>query len=150
MVDEERSADKSMIDVRMLAAINLAAQFLLTLAVVGAVHLARNKKFKRHCTVMRIAFPAQILAILLVMLPSMNGYLAVGSPGPIFRAEMLVHHTFGLVAVILWVYINLISLNYIRSRLSQRTAMRMALGCWILSLIMGLHLFVLVYAQSYP
>lgn len=135
-----------MIDVRMLAAINLAAQLLLTLAVIGAVHLARNKNFKRHCTIMRIAFPAQILAILAVMLPSMNGYLAHGSPGPIFQVEMLVHHSLGLVAVILWLYINLISSSYIQPWLSQRTAMRLAFGCWILSIIMGIHMFVLVYA----
>jgi hypothetical protein len=133
-------------DVKTLAAINLSIQLLLTLALLSAVHLAKSKKFGKHCKVMRIAFPVQILAILAVMLPSMNGYFEHGSPGLFFfQAEMLVHHSLGLLAVILWVYINLIFLKYIRTWFSIRTAMRLALACWITSLIMGFHIFMLVY-----
>jgi hypothetical protein len=58
---------------------------------------------------------------------------------------MLVHHSLGLLAVILWVYINLIFLKYVRTRFGIRTAMRLALACWMTSLIMGFHIFMLVY-----
>jgi uncharacterized membrane protein YozB (DUF420 family) len=133
-------------DVKTLAAINLGIQLILTLALLSAVHLAKSKKFKKHCKVMRIAFPVQILAILAVMLPSMNGYLKHGSPGQFFfHAEILMHHSLGLLAVILWVYINLIFLKYLRTWFGIRTAMRLGLACWMTSLIMGFHIFMLVY-----
>jgi uncharacterized membrane protein YozB (DUF420 family) len=131
-------------DIKTLAAVNLGIQPLLTLALLYAVYLAKIKKFEKHCKVMRIAFPIQILAILFVMLPSMNGYIAHGNTGS-FQAEMLVHHSLGFLAVILWVYINLISPKHVRTRFGARTAMRLALACWMTSLIMGFHIFALVY-----
>ena len=132
-------------DVKTIAEINLGVQLLLTLALIGAVYLAKNKKLGSHCKVMRIAVPVQILAILAIMLPSMNGYLVHGTPGPIFRAEMLAHHSIGLAIVVLWVYINLIFLKYLRPRFKIRTAMRLALALWALSLVMGFHMFVSIY-----
>lgn len=132
-------------DIKTIAEINLGIQLLLTLALIGAVYLAKHKKFGNHCKVMRITVPVQILAILAIMLPSMNGYLVYGTPSPLFRAEMLAHHSIGLVIVVLWVYINLIFLGYVRPRFRIRTAMRLALSFWALSLVMGLHMFVSIY-----
>jgi uncharacterized membrane protein YozB (DUF420 family) len=132
-------------DVKTIAEINLGVQLLLTLVLVTAVYLAKNKKFGSHCKVMRITVPVQILAILAIMLPSMNGYLVHGTPSQIFRAEMLVHHSIGLAIIVLWVYINLIFLKYLRPRFKIRTAMRLALSLWVLSLIMGFHMFVSIY-----
>lgn len=133
------------IDVKTIAEINLGVQLLLTLTLIGAVYLAKSKKFGNHCKVMRIAVPIQILAILAIMLPSMNGYLVHGTPSPLFRAEMLVHHSIGLAIVVLWIYINLIFLGYMRPRFKIRTAMRLALAFWALSLFMGFHMFVSIY-----
>ena len=132
-------------DVKTIAEINLGVQLLLTLILIGAVYLAKNKKFGNHCKVMRIAVPVQILAILAIMLPSMNGYLVRGTPGPLFQAEMLAHHSIGLAIIVLWVYINLIFLKYLRPRFKIRTAMRLALALWALSLVMGFHMFVSIY-----
>ena len=133
------------IDVKTIAEINLGVQLLLTLTLIGAVYLAKNKKFGSHCKVMRTAVPVQIIAILAVMLPSMDGYLVHGTPSPFFRAEMLVHHSIGLAIVVLWVYINLIFLGYLRPRFKIRTTMRLALAFWALSLFMGFHMFVSIY-----
>jgi uncharacterized membrane protein YozB (DUF420 family) len=133
------------LDVKTIAEINLGVQLLLTLALIGAVYLAKNKKFGSHCKVMRITVPVQILAILAIMLPSMNGYLVHGTPGPLFRAEMLAHHSIGLAIIVLWVYINLIFLGYVKPRFKIRTAMRLALAFWVLSLVMGFHMFVSIY-----
>jgi uncharacterized membrane protein YozB (DUF420 family) len=133
-------------DVKTIAEINLGVQLLLTLILIGAVYLAKNKKFSSHCKVMRITVPVQILAILAIMLPSMDGYLVHGTPGPLFRAEMLAHHSIGLAIVVLWVYINLIFLKYLRPRFKIKTAMRLALALWALSLVMGFHMFVSIYA----
>ncbi len=133
------------LDVKTIAEINLGIQLLLTLILIGAVYLARNKKFGSHCKVMRITVPVQILAILAIMLPSMNGYLVHGTPNPIFRAEMLAHHSIGLAIVVLWVYINLVLLKYLRPRFKLRNVMRLALSLWVLSLVMGFHMFVSIY-----
>lgn len=133
-------------DVKTIAEINLGVQLLLTLILIGAVYLAKNKKFSSHCKVMRITVPVQILAILAIMLPSMDGYLVHGISGPLFRAEMLAHHSIGLAIVVLWVYINLIFLKYLRPRFKIKTAMRLALALWALSLVMGFHMFVSIYA----
>ncbi len=132
-------------DIKTIAEINLGVQLLLTLILIGAVYLAKNKKFGNHCKVMRITVPVQILAILAIMLPSMNGYLVHGTPGPFFQAEMLAHHSIGLAIIVLWVYINLIFLKYLRPRFKIRTAMRLALALWVLSLVMGFHMFVSIY-----
>lgn len=132
-------------DIKTIAEINLGIQLLLTLVLISAVYLAKNKKFSNHCKVMRITVPVQILAILAIMLPSMDGYLVHGTPSPLFRAEMLVHHSIGLAIIVLWVYINLIFLKYLRPRFRIRTAMRLALSLWVLSLVMGIHMFVSIY-----
>jgi uncharacterized membrane protein YozB (DUF420 family) len=133
-------------DVKTIAEINLAIQILLTLILIDAVYLAKNKKFGGHCKVMRATVPVQILAILTIMLPSMNGYLVHGTPGPLFQAEMLAHHSIGLAIIVLWVYINLIFLKYLRPRSKIKTAMRLALAFWALSLVIGFHMFVSIYA----
>jgi putative membrane protein len=75
----------------------------------------------------------------------MNGYLVHGTPGPFFQAEMLAHHSIGLAIIVLWVYINLIFLKYLRPRFKIRTVMRLALALWALSLVMGFHMFVSIY-----
>jgi uncharacterized membrane protein YozB (DUF420 family) len=132
-------------DVKTIAEINLAVQILLTLAMIGAVYMVKNKQFGRHCATTRIAVLVQILAIIAVMMPSMNGYLAHGAPSPFFRVEMLVHHFIGLAILVLWVYINLVFLRHLRSKFRIRTIMRIAMALWVLSLIIGIHVFLLVY-----
>ena len=86
---------------------NLAVQILLIITVFGAVYLARRKKLTKHCTVIRVAVPIQIVAILVVMLPSMLGFIENMLSLPFFYPVVLIHHSLGLVVVGLWVYINL-------------------------------------------
>jgi uncharacterized membrane protein YozB (DUF420 family) len=132
-------------DVRTIAEINLAVQILLTLAMIGAVYMVKDKQFGRHCAAMRIAVLVQILAIIAVMQPSMNGYLARGAPSPFFQAEMQVHHFIGLAIVVLWVYINLVFLRHLQSKFGIKAIMRIAMALWMLSLVIGIHMFLLVY-----
>jgi hypothetical protein len=115
-------------DVKMIAENNLAVQILLTLILIGAVYMVKNKQFARHCEAMRIAVLVQILAIIVVMQPSMNGYLAHGAPRPFFQAEMLVHHFIGLAIVVFWVYINIVFLGHLRSKFRIRTVIEDSYG----------------------
>jgi hypothetical protein len=71
------------IDVRLLAELNLIVQLVLAVALLFAFRLALARDFKRHCALMRFAVPVQILAILGVMLPSMYGYFRNPSTDPL-------------------------------------------------------------------
>lgn len=86
---------------------NLVVQILLIITVFGAVYLARTKKLVKHCTVIRVANLVQIMAIFVVMLPSMLSIIGNVPSLPFFYPEVLIHHSLGLVLIGLWVYINL-------------------------------------------
>jgi len=58
-------------DLRTLISLNLAVQLLLAIALAASLGLAKRRMLKRHCAVMRLAMPVQLLAILAVMLPAM-------------------------------------------------------------------------------
>jgi len=133
------------IDFKTLAMANLAVQIVLIIAVFGAVYLARKKKVVRHCTVIRIAVPVQILAILLVMLPSMLGLIGDGPPLPFFYPEMLIHHSLGLAVVGLWVYINLGIERRVKMPRNRAAVMWLALGVWIASIVLGLSMYYTLY-----
>jgi uncharacterized membrane protein YozB (DUF420 family) len=133
------------IDVKTLAMTNLAVQILLIIIVFGAVYLARNKKLIRHCTVVRVAVPVQIIAIVLVMLPSMLGYIENVPSLPFFYPEMLIHHSLGLAIVGLWIYINLGIERRVRMPRNRAAVMWLALGVWIASLILGLNIYLTLY-----
>ncbi len=133
------------IDVRLLIALNLVIQLILVLVLLVAFRFALHKDFKKHCTLMRIAVPVQILAVLGVMLPSMNRYLSVSPAGSAFGSEILIHHALGLGVVILWIYINLIIMRVLKPKVKIRNVMRLALSFWAASLLLGLHLYWAFY-----
>jgi hypothetical protein len=58
---------------------------------------------------------------------------------------MLIHHFIGLTIVILWVYINLVFLRHLQSKFGIKAIMRIAMALWMLSLVIGIHMFLLVY-----
>lgn len=132
------------IDIKTVATANLAIQILLFVFASGAVYLARNREPGRHCTLMRVLVPVQIIAIALVMLPSMLAYLKNDSPVPFFNIEMLLHHTLGLALVVLWIYINLV---FGKSWMPPnfRAVMRSAFVLWIFSLLFGVHMYIRIW-----
>ncbi len=133
------------INPEVLAIINLVLQLLLFIAVVIAVYLAKKKRLAKHCAIIRIAIPLQVIAIAGVMLPSMGAYLRYGQPGSFFNIEVWTHHILGLVVIVLWIYVNLVMLGVIKMRSRLVIAMRLAFICWLLALIMGVHLYVLLW-----
>lgn len=133
------------IDVKTLADINLLVQLLLIVAVSIAVFQAKKMELGRHCTIMRGVVPVQVLAILAVMLPSMVGYIRNEQPGILFSTEMLAHHLLGLAVVALWIYINLLFVGKVSGKVRLATIMRSALALWVLSLLLGLHMYILIW-----
>ncbi len=75
------------------------------------------------------------------MLPSMLGYL---SHPPPFAIEILVHHALGILVVVLWIYINL---SFGKPWMPRNLAlfMRSAFALWILALLIGLHMYLMIY-----
>jgi len=129
-------------------AYNLILQLILVAALGYAVFLAKKKSFQRHCLVLRIAVLAQILAVLALMSPAMANILGPGRSGGLFQAEVLVHHSLGLAVVLLWIYINLVYLGRLQARLALRLAMQAAAGLWVVSLILGFHIYLAYSSHS--
>ncbi|MDD5474310.1 MAG: hypothetical protein PHU34_09225 [Candidatus Methanoperedens sp.] len=132
-------------DIKTLALANLVIQTLLVIMVSGASYLAKKRDLKRHCAIIRIAVPIQIIAVAAVMLPSMLGYIRIVSPAGFFNIEMLLHHTLGLSVIAVWIYINMVSGKLIRMPRNFAAVMRLAFILWILAFFLGLHLYVTIW-----
>ncbi len=131
-------------DVKTLALANLGIQIFLIAFVFQAVYFVKKGNPVKHCAMVRMAVPLQVLAIIAVMLPSLLGSIKI-EPFGIFNAELLIHHTLGLLVVVLWIYINLAFGNIIRMPGNFRMFMRTALGLWVLALVLGLHIYTRLY-----
>ena len=130
-------------DIQTLVMINLVVQILLVVAIFVAAYLAKVKRqLLRHCTIMRVAIPVQIVAIAVVMLPSMLGYIQNEAPGLLFSLVIPVHHVLGLVVVTLWIYVNLAFKGIIKTRWRLVIPMRLAFGSWMITLILGLYIYL--------
>ncbi|VVB94867.1 Uncharacterised protein [uncultured archaeon] len=132
-------------DVKTLAMANLGIQIFLIVFVFCAVYFVKKGDPIKHCTMVRIAVPLQILAIIAVMLPSLVGFIKFEPLGVSFNAELLIHHTLGLLVIVIWIYVNLALGNIIRMPGNLRIFMRTALGLWILALVLGLHIYTRLY-----
>jgi len=133
-------------NIHTLAIINLSAQLLLILVMLIAAYLAKiRKKFKIHCKILRIIVPIQIMLILVAMLPSMLGFIENKFPGWLLNTEMLVHHSLGVLIILLWLFINLIFIGKIKIRFRLAILMKTAFILWILAFIPGVHLFIFLW-----
>jgi hypothetical protein len=131
-------------DVKTLSTINLLVQALLLVAVMAAAYLARSRKLIRHCKIMRVAVAVQLLALFSLMLPMMLSHLK--HPRQVaFQTEMLIHHSFGVLVVLLWIYINLAVMGRVKLIGRLTTFMRTALVMWVLTFLLGLYLYFQVY-----
>jgi putative effector of murein hydrolase len=133
------------LDMSILVIINLGVQLMLVIMVSIAVYLAKRRQLKNHCTLMMVTVLLQIIAIVGVMLPSMLGYVRYGQPGSFFNIEIWIHHILGLAVIALWIYINLVFRQVIKIRHSLIIPMRLAFILWLLVLVMGLHLYALIW-----
>jgi hypothetical protein len=91
---------------------------------------------------MRIAVGIQIVTIAVVMLPSMLRAFGYDLPS-LLRLELLIHGVLGLVVVALWIYIN-VAFKRTKDPARIILPMRFALVSWLVSFILGLHIYLLV------
>ena len=130
---------------KALISINLIIQFALLLVLLIAAYLAKKGRFTKHCLIMRIAIIVQLLAIFIVMLPEMLGYVQTLSPTAFLSIEMWVHHLLGLAVVAIFIYINLVMMGKITIKVRLRSIMRLAFGLWFLALVSGIHIYVSIW-----
>jgi putative membrane protein len=132
-------------NLKTLALINLSVQLLLILLLNYAVFLAKKRDLHKHCTIIRIAAGIQIAAIVAVMWESMLGYLGNDAQITLFNMELLIHHSLGILVILLWIYINLVYARIIRSRGNFKNAMKLAYIVWTFTFILGLHIYIKIY-----
>ena len=129
------------VDPNLVVVMNIILQIILTVVLAFAILLARRREFKSHCLMLRLAFAAQILAILLLMSPAMGALLEPERGVNLLALELLLHHALGLAVIPLFIYINLVYERGIHPRLSMKSAMQAAAVMWTASLLMGFHLY---------
>jgi len=132
-------------NVKTLALINLSVQLFLILFLNYATFLAKKRDLHKHCTIIRIAIGIQIIAIVTVMWESMLGYLVNDAKDVLFNIELLIHHSLGIILILLWIYINLVFSRIIRLRGNLRNIMKLAYIVWTFSFILGLHIYIKIY-----
>ena len=77
----------------------------------------------------------------------MLGYVENVSPIPFFYPEFLVHHTLGLFLIALFVYVNSEVGRVIRPFAKRKNVMWLALGVWLIALVLGVHIHLIIYAH---
>ena len=130
---------------RGLALTNVIFQCLLIVAAFAGVWLARRRRLKRHCLVMRMAIGVQIVLIGALMAPSLSAYLRHWIGWSRFTAEIIIHHTLGAIVILLFIFVNLVLTGVITLRHRLRPFMWIALTLWLASLGIGLHLYVFIW-----
>jgi uncharacterized membrane protein YozB (DUF420 family) len=133
------------IDIRTLATANLTVQLVLIAFVLGSVYLARKRKVIRHCNIVRGAVFGQIALILAIMLPAFFGYVENVPPIPFLYPQLLIHHSLGLVLIIIFAYVNLEVGSVIPPLVKRKNAMRFALAVWLVALALGTNIFLAIY-----
>lgn len=127
------------------ALVNLVVQVVIAAGALGGAFLGMRRRFGRHCLMMRILMAVQILAIALVMAPSVAAYIDNWSGLSGFMAEIIIHHVLGVVLLGLWIFINLAMLGVVSTPRHFRRYMWAALASWLVSLAIGIHLYTYIW-----
>jgi hypothetical protein len=124
-----------------VATFNLAAQAVLMAALLAASGLAWMGRLRVHCWVMRGAIAGQLILIGVIMAPQGGRYYANWSGFSSFTIELVIHHAFAVAALLLAIYVNLVSARVFRTPRRYAWIMRATLLTWAVSLGIGVHLF---------
>ena len=131
---------------RSLALTNVILQCLLIAGALTGFWLARRRRLKRHCLVMRVMVGVQIVLIAALMAPSLNAYGTHWSGWSWFTTELIVHHVLGVIVVLFFIYFNLALADVVKSPKRLRPYMRSALVLWVIVLGLGLYLYWYIWA----
>jgi hypothetical protein len=132
------------INPRTLAFTILIIQILILISILIGAYIAKKHHLKEHCLLIRVAGFLQIVLVI-PMLPSMLGYLNNGGRGLLFNIEMLIHHSLGIIVVLLWIVFNLAMFKVIKIKARLKKPMWIAQVLWIITILIGCHLFYITW-----
>jgi hypothetical protein len=110
-------------------------------ALLAGSGLAWTGRLRAHCWIMRGAISAQLLLIGVIMAPQVGRYYTNWSGLSSFSIELIIHHALAMLALLLAIYINLVSARVFRRPRRYAWIMRANLLTWAVSLGLGIHLF---------
>jgi putative membrane protein len=128
----------------MIYQINFAIQTALMLGLGYSYYLSSRKKMKLHCLVLRVLTGVLFFSILVVMTPVLLN-IEPENLLDIRVIETMLHHTLGLVVLIIFVFVNLVSTGVIKYRRRLRDSMRVATYCWVATYVIGLHMYLFMF-----
>jgi putative membrane protein len=128
-----------------LALVNVVIQCALLVGTATAVVVAKKRRLRRHCLMMRAAVAVQVLTVAFIMAPSLGSYLRHWNGWSLYTAEIMVHMALGVIVLLLFAYINLAFGGLVKAPRSFRPLMRTALTVWVLSLALGIHLYFYIW-----
>lgn len=133
-------------DPGIFAVANLVVQILLAGLLGYSGYTVKVKKdLKRHCRIMRVAVGVLLITVAVVMLPSLLGYAQGGLSSGWFFVEMVVHHTLGVAILAIFVFANLAMAGVIKLKRRLVPYMRAAAVMWTVSLILGFHMYLVIW-----
>ena len=139
----------------LTSSISMTLQIAVLLILTGSLVLKTKKKYQQHGITMLIAVMLHTISILAVMIPTfVNGFAASGE---IDFANLLViiaflHAITGIIAELAGVGI-MISWRFkssLRSCSSRKRLMRYTLILWMISLVLGVVLYLKFYTTILP
>jgi putative membrane protein len=134
-----------MINPETIAQIDIVVQALvLAIVLAGAYQALVKKRLIRHCRIIRVAMVIQLLTVLFRMLPALVTNLRNPGQAP-FEGEMLLHHSLGVLLILLFVYISLAVAGWVRVAGPLAWYMRTALIIWSVVFMIGIHLYTRIY-----
>jgi hypothetical protein len=110
---------------------NTILQVALVVAAAVALWLAKKKRLKIHCLVMRVSVAVEIVLIAALMVPSSAAYLRAWDGWTWFTTELIIHHILGI----------LVMTGLVKFRHRLRPYMRGAFVLWVATLAVGVHLY---------
>jgi len=125
-----------------VALVNLIIQIVVGIVGFAAVVVARKRKVRRHCLLMRASVAVLIVTTVVSMTSPFVDFVRETPPLALFYPEMVVHHTLGLALIVLFIYINLSYTGVIKATRGFKAAMWSAASSWLATLVLGIHLYL--------
>ena len=133
----------------LISQINLAFQIVIILMLFTSFGLKRKRKYSWHGITMLIAVSMNAGSFLLVMLPSLLGLATVTEQTPFSIFIVVAHACLGsaIMALGLWLVGSWHLQSSIQGCTRRRRIMRLAFIAWLVTLLLGVLLYMSLYTN---
>ena len=137
------------------SSISMVLQIAALFILIGSLLLKTKKKFRQHGATMLLAILLHTISISVVMIPSfVNGFAAQGAIdfGNLLVIIAFVHAIAGVIAELLgvWIIVSWRFQSSLRICSPRKNLMRYTLVLWLISLILGIVLYLEFYTTILP